>query len=203
MKLTTRDLVTLTVFGTLWGAVEISLGALLHGLKVPLSGPLLAAMGLSIAIAGRLFVPRRGSTLYIGLVATILKLFSLGSVVVGPMIGIMAEALVAEVVLSVLGRPSRPSFVLAGALGVLWTLVQPFVTGLLLFGRELADIWSGILEQGSQLLTLDTSAVLAIVLALVALYLVIGGLAGWLAWDAGRLLQSRLRGPSGLAPEGQ
>lgn len=192
MKLTTRELVTLTVFGTLWGAVEISLGSLLHLLHVPMSGPLLAAAGLAIALMGRLFVPRRGATLYIGVVATLLKLFSIGSVVLGPMVGIMAEALIAEVVLSVLGPPSQISFMIAGALGVLWTLIQPFFTGLLFFGRDIFVIWLDMLDQGARLLGLDASAAAWITLGLAGLYLTLGGAAGWLAWRAGRALQSRL-----------
>ncbi|MCA9947909.1 MAG: hypothetical protein KC449_30715, partial [Anaerolineales bacterium] len=64
MKLSTRELVTIAVFGTLWGIVEISLGTVLKSLNVPLSGVVLAAIGLTVALVGRLFVPRRGATLF-------------------------------------------------------------------------------------------------------------------------------------------
>jgi hypothetical protein len=199
MKFSTRQLVTLTVFGTLWGAIEISLGSLLHTLNLPMSGALLAAVGLAIALMGRLFVPHRGATLFIGIIATFLKLLSIGSVVVGPMIGIMAEAAIAEVVLSVLGQPNRAAFLLAGALGVLWTLVQPFATGLLLFGREAADIWLGIVERGSEWLGIDPAAAAIIFLILALIHLLVGALGGWLAQDAGRQLQARLASPA-LSP---
>lgn len=191
MRLSTRELIILTVFGTLWGAGEITLGSLLHLLNVPMSGPLLAAAGLAIALIGRLFVPRRGATIYIGSVAMLLKLFSIGSVVLGPMIGIMAEALIAEIVLTLFGQPRRLSFILAGALGVLWTLVQPFFTGVLFFGRDVFVIWLDMLDQGSRLFGLDVTAVLWIVLALSAVYLLIGIAAGWLAWRAGGALKAR------------
>jgi hypothetical protein len=192
MKLTTRELVTAAVFGTLWGIVEISLGAVLKSLNVPMSGAVLAAIGLIVVLVGRLFVPRRGATLFIGTIALILKLFSLGGVIIGPMIGIFSEALVAELVLSLGGKPRRWLFMLAGALGVLWTLLQPFVTGPLLFGRTLLVVWLDIVEMGSRLLGLNSSVVVWIILALVAIHLAIGGLAGWLSWDAGRQLQIRL-----------
>ncbi|MFU8773240.1 MAG: hypothetical protein ACNA8H_12575, partial [Anaerolineales bacterium] len=87
MKLSTRELATLAVFGALWGLVEISLGSVLKTLNVPLSGVVLAAIGLTIALTGRAFVPRRGSTLFIGVLAMLLKMFSLGGVIIGPMIG--------------------------------------------------------------------------------------------------------------------
>lgn len=194
MKFSTRELVFLGVFGALWGAVEMSLGALLHALNVPMSGVVLAATGLAIALIGRLFVPRRGSTIFIGIIAMILKLFSIGSVVIGPMIGILAEALLAEIILSIFSRPRRISFLLAGGAGVLWTLIQPFFTGWLLFGRDLFLVWLELLAEGTRLLGLDRSAAVWIILVLVSIRLLAGGLAGWLAWETGKTLQTRMSG---------
>jgi hypothetical protein len=191
-KFTTRELVTLAVFGTLWGTVEISLGSLLHALRVPFSGAVLAAAGLTIVLMGRLFVGRPGSTFFIGVVAMILKLFSLGSVIVGPMVGILAEAALAETVLSLSGRPGRVRFMLAGSLGILWTVIQPFITGLLLFGRELYIVWLDFIDAGSRLLGLDSSLAAWILISLLLLHLALGAAAGRLAWEAGHALQNRL-----------
>ena len=196
MKLSTRELATLAVFGALWGLVEISLGSVLKTLNIPLSGVVLAAIGLMIALVGRVFVPRRGSTLFIGVIAMLLKLFSLGGVIIGPMIGILSEALVAEIVLSLAGKPRRSAFVLAGALGVGWVLLQPFITNPLLFGRTLFTVWLDLLDRGSQLLGLDDSAGLWIFLAFLAIYMAVGGLVGWFSWDIARLLQVRLGRPT-------
>ena len=121
MKLSTRELATIAVFGTLWGISEISLGSVLKSLNIPFSGAVLAAIGLVIALVGRAFVPKKGSTLFVGVIAMLLKLFSLGGVIIGPMVGIFSEALVAEIALSLTGKPRRFSFVLAGALGVTWS----------------------------------------------------------------------------------
>lgn len=200
MKFSTRELVTLTVFGALWGVVEISVGSLLHALNLPLSGTILAAAGLMIALIGRLFVPRRGSTIFIGVIAMVLKLFSIGSVVAGPMIGILAEAVIAEIILTAFARPSRPSFIVAGALGVLWTLFQPFVTGLLLFGRDIFVVWLDLLDLGGRIFGFESTSVLWIVLALALLHLLVGSIAGWLAWDVGGHLQIRMEGVA-VVPE--
>jgi len=192
MKFNTRQLVILAVFGALWGLVEISLGSVLHAIRMPMSGVVLSAIGLTIALIGRFFVPKAGSTLFIGIIAMILKLFSIGSVVVGPMIGILAAAIVAEIVLTAAQRPSRPAFLLAGGLAVLWTLIQPFFAGLLLFGRDAMSIWLGLLEEGARLFGLGTEAAVLIVVLLVVVRLLIGAAAGWLAWRVGGLLQTRL-----------
>jgi hypothetical protein len=192
MKLTTRELALLAVFGALWGLDEISLGALLKTLNIPLSGVVLSAIGLTIALVGRAFVPRRGSTLFIGVLAMLLKLFSLGGVIIGPMVGILSEALVAEIVLSLAGPARRLTFMLAGGLGVAWVLLQPFVTGPLLFGRTLFVVWLDLLDLGRRLFGLTPAAAIWIVSGLILLHLAIGGLVGWLSWDIARLLKNRL-----------
>lgn len=192
MKFSTRELVTMAVFGTLWGISEMSLGTVLKSLNVPLSGVVLSTIGLIVILVGRVFVPRRGSTLFIGVIAMLLKLFSLGGVVIGPMIGILSEAIIAEVALSAMGRPRRASFLVAGGLVGLWPLVQPFITNPLLFGRTLFTVWLDLLDLGTRLFGLDGNAVVVIVVALVALHVAVGMVAGWFAWGVGRLLQARL-----------
>jgi len=182
MKFSTRQLVLIAVFGTLWGAMEMALGTVIKGLNLPFGGALLAAIGLVIALTGRTFVPLRGATLFTGLIATLLKLFSLGGVVIGPMVGILAEALLAEVILSLFPRPAILPFMLAGAAGVVWTLVQPFFTGALLFGRDLFIVWLDLLDSGARLLGLSGGASIWIIAILAALHAAIGAVCGWLAW---------------------
>lgn len=194
MKFTTRQLVTMAVFGALWGVIEISLGSVLHAIKIPLTGLTLTAAGLLVALIGRLFVPKRGSAFFIGVIATILKLFSIGNILIGPMIGILAEALVAEIILDIFPKPSKLAFILAVSGGALWTLVQPFVTGILIFGRSILPIWLDMLDQGRRLFGLNSQAAIWIVMALVVLHVVVGVVGGWLAWDLGHLVSVRLRG---------
>ena len=194
MKFSTRELVTMAVFGALWGVVEISLGSVLHAVDLPMSGMMLAIVGVMVASIGRLFVPRRGSTIFIGIIALVLKLFSIGSAVIGPMIGILAEALIAEVILDAFMKPSMLAFAFAGAGAALWTLVQPFVTGVLLFGRNLLLIWLDLLDFGNRLFGLSPQIAFWIVLVLIIVHLFSGAAGGWLAWRLGQVLKTRLNG---------
>ena len=199
MKFNTRELVLLAVFGVLWGIVEMSLGTVLKSLNIPMSGTVLAGIGLTVAMIGRFFVPRRGATLFIGVIALILKLFSLNGIVIGPMIGILSEAIIAELVLSMREKPHRVLFMVAGGLGVSWALLQPFVTGPMLFGRSIMTAWLNMLNQGSRYLGLDTDAALLIAAVLLAIHVIVGAVAGWFAWDVGCKLQKRLgRTPQSL-----
>lgn len=161
-------------------------------MNVPLSGAVLATIGLTVALTCRVFVPKRGATLFTGVIAMLLKLFSLGGIIIGPIIGILAEALIAEIVLALASKPNLLAFLISGSLGVLWTLFQPLVTGPLLFGRGLLDTWKDVITKGSKLLGLNPNAVLFIVLILVVIHLVLGGIGGWLGWIIGKQLNTRL-----------
>ena len=193
MRFTIRDLVYIGVFGAIWGAAEITLGSLLHVLNVPFSGALLAGIGITIALIGRLFVPRTGSVLFIGLVTAFLKMLSLGGIVFNPMIGIVAESLLAEVALTILGRPRRLSFVVAGAVASFWPFVHPFFTQGILAGNGILTVYGWTMEKGAKLLGLDPSALLLVLAGLIGVHLLIGIVAGLLAWDVGRVVQARLR----------
>ena len=192
MKFNTRELATIAVFGTLWGISEITIGSVLHALNIPFAGAILAAIGLIIALIGRVFVPKRGSILFIGLIATLLKLFSLGGIVIGPMIGILSEAILTELVLLLSKKPRLFTFVLAGSIGITWSLVQPLVTGPLLFGRTLFLVWLDLLDSGSRLLGLNSSAIFLIAAGLLVIYTAIGSAAGWIAWVIAKQLQIRM-----------
>lgn len=193
MRYTTRSLVYIGVFGALWGVAETSLGSLLHVLNVPFTGAFMGGIGITIALIGRHFVPQRGSVLLIGLVTACVKMLSLGGIVLNPMIGIVAEAVLAELMLGLLGRPRRQSFVVAAAIAALWSLIHPFFTQGLLAGEGLVTVYGWTIQRGARLLGLDASAVLLVLALLVGLHLAIGAVAGLLAWDVGRLVEGRLR----------
>lgn len=188
-----QELVYIGIFGALWGGLEMSLGAWLHAIKMPFLGTTMAAVGMIIVLIGRRFVPRSGSLLMMGLVTALLKAFSLGGVVLNPMIAIVAESALAELGLWLARHPSRWAFVLAGGMGVSWDFFHQFLTQGLLAGRGVLTIYLQTLEAGARLLGLSAKAVGPIIAALIVLRLVVGGLAGWLAWDLGRLVAQRLQ----------
>lgn len=187
-----RDLVYVAIFGALWGGLELSLGAYLHVLKVPFVGVVMASLGLLLALVGRLFVPRRGSVWMMGVVTALLKMLSLGGVVLNPMLGILAEAALAELVLILRSRPSRLAFAVAGGVGVLWVFFHPFVTQGVLAGRGMLTVYRWAIASGARLLGLPTEAVGAIVAALLALHLSAGAVAGLLAWQVGQAVRRRM-----------
>ncbi len=192
MRLKTRDLVLLGIFGALWGGVEISLGSLFHTLNIPMTGMLLSAIGLMVVLVGRYYVPRMGSTFFLGVVAALLKMLSLGGIVIWPMIAILTEALVAEIVLSLFRKPSRMSFLVAGSLGVMYTIIHPFFSQGLLAGQGVLFVWELLVERGLQIFGLSMATAWVIVALYALLHLVTGLVAGWLAWEIAGVLKGRL-----------
>jgi hypothetical protein len=199
---TTRDWVYIAVFGALWGAVEITLGAYLHVIFPPLAdtflvGVIMAGLGGIIALTGRHFVPHTGSVLMIGVVTALLKALSLGGVKIGPMLAILAESLLIEAGLLSTRRPMRWAFALAGALAVSWNFFHKFVMMRLLFGKGASEVAVKMVKDGSELMGLDVRYSIAILVGLFFIRLVVGAVAGWLAWDLGGAVQRRLYRNSG------
>jgi len=191
MRLSLKELSIVAALGALWGSVEIGLGSLLHVWNVPFIGAILGTIGIAIALVGRVVVPRPGATVSIAVVAALLKALSVGGVVLSPMIAIVMEGLIADAVLSLGGRPRRGTFVVAGALAVVWNLIHPILIQGLIFGTGIITMYTSVIEKGAALFGLSASSVVLVFVGLAALYLAVGGGAGLLAWEAGRSVLAR------------
>lgn len=196
-KWTVRDWIYVAVFGALWGALEITLGSYLHVLFPPLAdtfvvGLIMAGIGAIIALVGRWFVPKRGAVLAIGVITMILKAFSLGGVVIGPMVAILAEAILIEFALWLRATPTRGLYILAGALAVSWNFFHKFVMMRILYGRSIVQVYTQMVKDGSKVLGIDVAYAVAIIVILFLLRVLVGGVAGWIGWDLGRLVGRRL-----------
>ncbi|GAB4505936.1 MAG: hypothetical protein Kow00123_00740 [Anaerolineales bacterium] len=196
-KWTVRDWIYVAVFGALWGILEITLGSYLHVLFPPLAdtfvvGLIMAGIGAIIALVGRWFVPKRGAVLAIGVVTAILKAFSLGGVVVGPIVAILAEVVLMELALWLRAVPTRGLYMLAGALAVSWNFFHKFIMMRLLYGKSIVQVYTQMVKEGSKVLGIDVAYAVAIIVILFLFRVVVGAVAGWIGWDLGRLVGRRL-----------
>jgi len=110
----------------LWGVIEITVGGMIKGWHVPFGGSLLSTFGVVILLTARASVPRKWSSLLVGVAAAGIRFASGFGGAMFAAIGIVAEALIVEVVLSLL-PPRQRARILAGVLAVLWALVHPFI----------------------------------------------------------------------------
>jgi hypothetical protein len=196
-KWTVRDWVYIGLFGALWGAAEMTLGSVLHIMFPPLAntfvvGLIMASLGCVIALCGRVFVPRRGSILLIGVITAILKAFSLGGIKIGPMVAIMAESLLMEAGLLILPAASAAGFALAGMLALSWNFFHRFIMMWLLFGTDFMEVGIKMAKSGSRMLGMNEELLLPILGVLLLIRMAAGLAAGLLARLLGRGVAGRL-----------
>ncbi len=131
-----REIAMLGLMAALWGVIEITVGGLIKGWHVPFGGAVLGAFGVVVLLTARANVPRRGSSLAVGLVAAGIKAISGFGGASFAAIGIIVEAALVELVLSSFRPGSQTSRYMAGILAVLWAFAHPFVLWGLLGGQD-------------------------------------------------------------------
>lgn len=194
---TVRNWITIGLFGALWGVVEMFLGGYLHLIFPPqantfLAGVVMGGIGVVVALTGRHFVPNRGSVLFISVVTALLKLLSPGGVRIGPVVAILVQGVLMEAILWIARTPRQPAFLVAGALAVGWNFPHKFVMMRLLYGKGIVQVYTKMVQDGSQTLGLDPSAAWLILVILLLVRLVVGAIGGWSAWKLGGAVAHRL-----------
>jgi hypothetical protein len=194
---TVRSWVTIGLFGALWAVVEVTLGSYLHVIfpsqaNTFLTGVVMGGIGVTVALTGRHFVPNQGSVLLISIVTALLKLLSPGGAVLGPFVAIIMEGALMEAALWIARTPRRWAFVVGGALAVGWNLPHKFIMMRLLYGKAIVEVYTKMVQEGSQMLGLDVSAALLILAILLLVRLVAGAIGGWGAWELGGAVARRL-----------
>lgn len=131
------------VAGGLWAAFEIIIGSFLHNLKIPFAGSLLASFGVILMISFHRLWPVKGLIWRAGLICALMKSISPSAMILGPMIGIMTEALLIEFSLAVFGF-NRFGYLLGGVLGVCSALIHKIVSILILYGTDIIEVYLNI-----------------------------------------------------------
>jgi hypothetical protein len=144
-------LIGIAVFGSLWGALEATLGGLLHLIHFPYTGAIMANVGFTIMAAAVAIYGRPSLPLGTGLVAASFKLLDVlllslspfAQAVVNPAVAIILEALAFQMVISLLWKPYLKSRLARGGAGLLGMYLAYFGISLIFFyvlGRGPKDV---------------------------------------------------------------
>jgi hypothetical protein len=171
--------------------LEITLGTGLKSLRIPFTGFIMVALALVILLAGRYFVPRRGSILMMGGVAALLKIFSIGGFVLGPFWAILVEALLAEIIITTLGL-RRLSCMLAGVVLLAYTTVHPLIAQRVLYGSGIIQIYLEMLDRGRGALGLQDASLWLVVGAWLLAITILGSVVGLAGHRLGREVEQRV-----------
>lgn len=181
------------LFGSLWGAAEVSLGALLSAARVPLGGLLMASLGIVCLVTARRLHPVPGQSLAMGVVVAFLKVFSVGGMLLGPVVGILTEAALVEVAFLLLGVRSGAA-VVGGAAALASAPSWMLLWASLLTGPQAIRA----IERGIRVVAASFgwrgATSLALVASLIGLAGVLGAVAGGLAWRVAGRVAVRVRG---------
>jgi len=189
-RFTTRDIALISLLSALWAALEISLGSALRMFKIPFSGSILTFLGLFIIFAGRCSLSRRGSVLIMGVATAFLKLIYLGGLALFPVIGILIESVLVELILKK-QPPTRAEFLIAGSAGLLWSLFHPFFAQGALAGWGLLRVYVLVIERGSHVLGIGSQYAWILFAVLIVIHIALGLLAGSLGWKFSHILLHR------------
>jgi len=174
--------------GSLWAALEITAGSLLHNLRIPFAGALLAAAGVLLITTALGRWPWPGLVWRTALIAALMKSISPSAIILGPMVGILSEGVILFLAVSVLGR-GLAGCVIGGALAVAWTLGQKILSLLITYGPDLISLYEGLVRFAAKAAgwhSLDPNEVILGLLAVQALLGAAAGAAGWWIGRQGR-----------------
>jgi len=177
------------LFGTLWGAIEATLGTALYLSKLPMRGTIIGLAGILCLVCLRRLQPRPGVCLLAGVVAIFLKIFTLGGLYTGPLIGITVQALALEIAFT--GTGSR---VIGAAIGGFFTLatnpLQMVVTMWVVMGTDAVRSYLRVFEEGATAVGLGGVKPEVVFASIVFAKGMIGFAGGfWAWWVAGRVMR--------------
>ncbi len=127
------------VLGSLWASFEIIMGSFFHNIRLPMAGTILTVVGVSLMIAFGQMWKEKGLFWRAGLICALMKSVSPSAVLLGPMIGIFAEALVLELTLFIFGR-NLFGYILAGIMALYSVVIHKVITLLFLYGFNIVKI---------------------------------------------------------------
>jgi hypothetical protein len=180
------------LFGALWGAAEASLGTFLKVAQVPFGSVVMAALAVLCLVAARRLQPAPGLCLVMGCIAACIKVVGLGGLVLGPVIGILEEAIVVELAM-LLTAGSALGAALGGALALAAVPVHKLIAVRLVAGTEGARALVVAFKRALGGVGLPPSSVELAVIVLAA-SCALGGAVGVWSWRLAGRVERRMRG---------
>ncbi|RLD92722.1 MAG: hypothetical protein DRJ29_10945, partial [Bacteroidetes bacterium] len=173
------------VAGGLWASFEIIVGSLLHNLHIPFSGTLLATFSILLMISFLQIWNETGLIWRAGLICGLMKSLSPSAVILGPMTGIMMEALFMDLLIYLVGR-NMIGYILAGIAALLSTILHKLASLFILYGNDLVNIYVNLFRFLQKQLGLEEANPKDLIIGIIALYILIGAAAAIAGYYLGR-----------------
>ncbi len=164
------------MLGSLWAANEIVLGSFLHNVGIPFAGTILACIGVTLLVAGLCLWDDPGVIWRAGVICSLMKSISPSSVILGPMIGILTEAVLIYFFVVAFRRTSL-GCILGGIAAAVTPLVQKVISIIIAYGMDAARMYENLFSLFSERLQFRSLDAREALLLLIAAQAVPGALA--------------------------
>ncbi len=172
------------VIGSLWASIEIILGSFLHNLRIPFAGTFLAILGVSLLVAFNQIWNEQGLFWRSGLICALMKSISPSIIILGPMIGIMYEALLLELFILLFGR-NIFAYAIGGMFAISSILVQKIIVLLIKYGFDIVTVISNFYYFSLHLLNIKSLNPIYLILLIFILYNILGIIAATIGYLIG------------------
>jgi len=180
----------IAVFGTLWGISEAVLGGFLHIINLPFKGTVLTSIGTMVLLTGAWLIPiKKGFPfLYMGCIACMIKLFSLGVLRMNIFVSMMIESLLLQICVSGLGY-NIFGYLTAGMFACLWPLFSRMFLYGLIFGQGFYKMYVDTWKEAQKIVGISLKGGVIILSIMICLHVITGLASGYIGWMSGKKLK--------------
>ena len=137
------------VVGSLWATVEIILGSFFHNLRMPFAGTVLAMISVMLMVSFHRMWKVKGLFWRAGVICALMKSISPSAVLLGPMTGILTEALLMEFFVRLVGG-NAAGYLVGGAIALMSTIAHKIVNLLIIYGFDFVNVLVNLYDYAVQ-----------------------------------------------------
>lgn len=173
------------VIGGIWASFEIVIGSFLHNLRIPFSGTILASFSVFMLTAFMQLWKDPGIIWRAGIICALMKSLSPSAVILGPMVGIISEAVLIWIFLWLFG-PNLLGYITGGIAAVSSALLHKVGSLLLIYGFDLLKIAEGLYHYLVKVSGFDNISVHLLLIIILGVYTGLGSLAAVMGYRTGK-----------------
>lgn len=162
-----------TVVGSLWATIEIILGSFFHNLRVPMAGTVLAMISVLLLVAFHRQWREKGLLWRAGLVCALMKSISPSAILLGPMTGILTEALLMEIFVRLLGG-NLLGYMIGGAAALISTIAHKVANLLIMYGFDFVNVMVNLYDYAVEKIGIEGLTPEMALMLLFAVYTALG-----------------------------
>ncbi|MGE4265855.1 MAG: nucleoside-triphosphatase [Deferribacterales bacterium] len=180
------------VAGGIWGTSEMSLGSLLHNLRIPMKGYILTFIAIILMSGINVRWRQKGLFYRAGLSSALLKLFSPSPNLIVPAIAISVEGFLMELGARI-GGNNPIGYAIGGGLALICTILHKFIRAFMMFGPNIYILYEKFFEGTAGLAGLKQIDPIWGIIALLVIYFICGVIASAIGSFTGHNLETNIR----------